>query len=577
MNLLKYLFSQSPGRFLAAAVAGLASGLSGAVLAKLISSAVQGTTPATAAALMDFFGCCAFYFATKTSAELFLMRVVQDTILRQRIELSRCIVATPQARLQSLGKSELLAILTNDIATFVQAFQMLPLALGNAVVVLACCGYLAWLSGPLFVAFGMFLVACLVGYHLAERRPLRHMVGLREQLERLYEHFRGLVDGTRELQLNRERARAFVDDVITPDARRFRGLFLGTMSGYTWVSNAGVVLFYVAIGLLLFVSPRVAPQGPGVVATFALVLLFLVRPLSDMMFALPVLRQADVSLARIRRLEDGLERGAAAPVASPFPRPVPERIELRGVRHCYVREAEDGRFELGPVDLAIHRGETLFVVGGNGSGKTTLAMLLLGLQPPEAGELLLDGVAVTPDNVDAYRQHFSAVFADFHLFEELLLPTDEAVVARARRVVERLQMSHKVRVQPDGRFSTTKLSSGQRKRLALVSAWLEDRPVLLFDEWAADQDPAFKQVFYTELLPELKAQGKTVVVITHDDAYFDCADRLVKVEDGRVRVLEAPSRIAPHAAARAAGPDAVQGRAAAAHAAGASDPLGVLD
>jgi putative ATP-binding cassette transporter len=155
--------------------------------------------------------------------------------------------------------------------------------------------------------------------------------------------------------------------------------------------------------------------------------------------------------------------------------------------------------------------------------------------------MVLNGVEVDDDNREQYRQHFAAVFADFHLFEHLLGddgPGAEQRTAEATRYVKALGLGHKVSIIDD-RFSTVDLSTGQRKRLALVSAYLDDKPFYLFDEWAADQDPTFKRVFYMELLPELKARGKTVIVITHDDAYFQQADRVLKVENGRLTQVEA--------------------------------------
>ena len=86
----------------------------------------------------------------------------------------------------------------------------------------------------------------------------------------------------------------------------------------------------------------------------------------------------------------------------------------------------------------------------------------------------------------------------------------------------------------DGRFSTLDLSTGQRKRLAMVAALLDDKPIYIFDEWAADQDPGFRRYFYEGLLGELKARGKTVLAVTHDDRYFGVADRVVKRGEGGV-------------------------------------------
>jgi len=103
----------------------------------------------------------------------------------------------------------------------------------------------------------------------------------------------------------------------------------------------------------------------------------------------------------------------------------------------------------------------------------------------------------------------------------------------AEKYLDRLEISHKVSIE-GGAFSTIDLSAGQRKRLALVQAYLENRPVMVFDEWAAEQDPTFRRVFYTEILPDLKRQGKTLIVISHDDRYFHLADRRITLRGGRV-------------------------------------------
>ena len=541
MNIVSYLVRESWKLVLLAVIAGVASGLSGASLAKVISDGILGEGGLSRAWL--FFGLCLTYLAAKSFSELSLMHLVQSAILRLRVELSRKLLATPLKKLQAVGKAELMAIMTNDVTAFVQAFQALPTALGNGVILLTCFAYMAWLSWPLFLLFAGIIVASLFGYLRAERYPLLQMVKLRAKLDNLYVHFTGLIEGSKELQLNADRGRVFVDDVIAPDAHDFRRFFLGTMTTYTWISNVGLVLFYMIIGVLLFVIPALLPQRASVLTTFTLLLLFLVRPISDLVFCLPVLRQAGISLDKIQQLEGSLATPTAAPAGpDPFASPSPLKLELRGVSHHYPGLTEDAPFMLGPMDLTIHQGEILFIAGGNGSGKTTLAMILLGFYEPETGSIRLNGVPVTDANMESYRRHFSAVFADFHLFEQLLGTDHEQVGQRASHYIRKLEMAHKVTVK-DGKFSTVNLSTGQRKRLALVSAYLEDRQVYVFDEWAADQDPAFKRVFYTELLPDLKQRGKTVVIITHDDAYFHYADRVIKLEDGRLRAT-APQGVA---------------------------------
>ncbi|MEU1431000.1 ATP-binding cassette domain-containing protein [Nocardia sp. NPDC005746] len=204
-------------------------------------------------------------------------------------------------------------------------------------------------------------------------------------------------------------------------------------------------------------------------------------------------------------------------------------------------QADGSGFHLGPLDLTFEPGQISFIVGGNGSGKSTLAKLITGLYVPQHGHLSLNGEAVDHENIEWFRQHSSAVFTDFHLFEDYL-GFDEGVDDEVRKYLKELQIDHKVTVE-NGRLSTISLSQGQRKRLALLTALLEDRPIYMFDEWAADQEPKFRDVFYREILVSLKNRGKTVIVITHDDRYFDCADQLIKLDFGRiaeVKQLAAP-------------------------------------
>jgi putative ATP-binding cassette transporter len=209
-----------------------------------------------------------------------------------------------------------------------------------------------------------------------------------------------------------------------------------------------------------------------------------------------------------------------------------ERLKLEAVTHSYDNEDGDG-FKLGPVDLRFRPAEVVFLVGGNGSGKTTLAKVLTGLYAPDEGAIFLDGERITNETRDQYRQLFATVFSDFYLFESLLGLKSDALHEEALHYLRRLQLDRKVQVV-DGVLSTTDLSHGQRKRLALLTAYLEDRPFYVFDEWAADQDPLFKEIFYLRLLPELKLRGKTVVVISHDERYFHVADRVLKLNYGKM-------------------------------------------
>jgi len=537
MGIVVYLYREAWKLLLLATVAGLAGGLSGAAIVAIIGERVVNVGALSTLAV-TFLGLCLINLVSKTCSELALLQLTQLIVARMRISLSRKILSTPLKDLQQMGKSGLLVILTNDIDTFAQASHLLPFIFGNAIVTVACLGCLAWVSWQAFLAFTSCLLAGLTIYQLAERRPARQMHEVRKHMDVIYQNFRSLIEGTKELQLNKLRASTFLNRVIEPGATQFKQKFLRGMVGYTLLLNSGAMSFYLVIGALLFGIPVFLPEQAGVLPTITVILLYLVQPIMNIVMAIPSLRQAEIALQRIQRVDSELRVvEPPSPVEDPFATPSSLVLELDGVCHAYSSPSGDKRFNLGPIDFIIRQGEIVFIVGGNGSGKTTLAMILLGLYAPEAGSVRLNGVAVTEANIEQYRRHFSAVFSDFHLFEDFLLDDANIMTDQAMHYVSLFGMSGKVKVN-DGKFSTVDLSTGQRKRLALVSSYLEDRPIYLFDEWACDQDPEFKRIFYAELLPELKARGKTVVAITHDDNYFGFADRIVKLEDGMFRRLD---------------------------------------
>jgi len=272
------------------------------------------------------------------------------------------------------------------------------------------------------------------------------------------------------------------------------------------------------------------------VGAYTLVLLYMNGPIGAISSLVQTFGRGAVAMTNIEELGLALQPVAASDART---RPRPQaaarpwrHIDLADVTHTY--SGEDGtRFVLGPLTAHFERGEIVFITGGNGSGKTTLAKVLCGLYTPDSGTMSVDGVPVTADTREAYRQRFSAVFSDFHLFSRLLGIAGPDVDGTARRHLELLQLRHCVDVR-DGVFTTLQLSQGQRKRLALLVARLEGRDIYLFDEWAADQDQTFREHFYRRLLPELRDAGKTAFVISHDERYYDAADRLLKLELGQI-------------------------------------------
>ncbi len=524
----------------AATALGLLAGVATAGLLALIHAAAADG-PATARFAGAFAATCAAALATRVGSALLLTRLSQDAIYDLRLRLCRQLPGLPLRELEALGPARLLAVLTEDVATLGAALPSLPVLGTNIAVVASCLAYLAWLSPRAFGAFAAFLAVAVVTYQLPIAWARRRFQRARDEQDALFQHLRTLIEGAKELKLSPARRERFFAEGLGPTADRLRREGTLAHGCYVIADGWGSLLAFLAVAGVLFGRAELG-LGTHAAGGYALVILFMVSPLQVIFAVLPTLAGARVALRTIAALGASLGGPGEAAPSPPPGRPgeaAPEApaattsVELAGVRHAYRRGPGDhDSFTLGPLDLTLRPGEIVFVVGGNGSGKSTLAKVLTGLYEPEAGTILWNGAAVGSETRDAYRQQFSAVFSDFFLFDDLSV-RDESSDERARELLARLRLARHVTVS-GGALSTIDLSQGQKKRLALLSALLEDRPAYVFDEWAADQDPAFKEIFYTQLLPELRRQGKLVLVISHDDRYFGVADRVHRLEDGRL-------------------------------------------
>lgn len=545
MKLLSFLLQESKLKLLMVAICGLISSAGMTLLMKTVHEAVALDPTQTTRLMWSLALAALLFVGGNLAANLPLYSLTESIVFRLRLQSIRQILAADLRHIEQVGSHRVYASLTDDIGRLANGLTSIPGAMINAAMLGGCVFYTVFLAPKIILVFVPFLALLGLLFRIVGRIADKRFHAARESGDDLFHHFKTVAEGFKELKLHGRRRHAFIENMVIPTASRFRDQRVRGLSSFE-VANAFMGTgFFIVAAVLIFVFPVFGLVDRHSLAGLMMVFLFIYTPLSKLFDLSRSFSQANVSLRKMEKLRLQLESQPEASEPAAGARSF-SRYALENVTHTYYNERQDEQFALGPISLEIRPGEILFITGGNGSGKSTLAKLITALYLPEGGQLSLDGQPVGPERLEQLRQLFSTVFSDFFLFQHFLGLEDPRLRQNAAHYLAALHLDHKVQVTEQG-LSTTELSSGQRKRLALLVAYLEDRPIYLFDEWASDQDPIFKQIFYRELLPDLRKRGKAVIVISHDDRYFDAADRTIKLENGQIVSIDtlAPEPVAP--------------------------------
>lgn len=430
-------------------------------------------------------------------------------------------------------RAQIQSALIHDVGILTQASLNIVHFITSTVVLLSCLAYMCYLSGTLFL---ITLTACLLGvsiYILGSKRNNRLFIETRKLEDGFMKNFSAIMDGFREIHMNKRKGESIMSRNIKPIAELSYKNNTKAFAGFLNNQIIGQVLFYLLIGVILLVFSVKLEIESIVVINFLFILLYVLGALEGIMVLIPSLSQALVSFRRLKRLKDDLntiehssDKQENQISIQEFRNIVVENIEFK------YQSDEEESFHIGPVSFELNKQEIVFIYGGNGSGKTTFVHALLGLLKPHSGSLKFNDSLLGVSNYSSYKGLFSVVFNEFYLFEEFF-GNEDFDKKKAREYLKLFEIEEKVGIEENG-FSTVDLSTGQRKRLALIAALLENNPVIVLDEWAADQDPYFRKKFYEEILPYLKKEGFTILAITHDDRYYHCADKIFKMEFGKL-------------------------------------------
>ena len=459
---------------------------------------------------------------------------IEAIIHRLRVRLMDQVRRSELLPLDEIGRAEIVAAITKESTTLTQATNMVAFAGQGVVLVFFVAIYIAYLS---LLAFALSVaIVSLAGaiFHVKSRQVAAEAREAAEWDNRLFDRLMDLLDGFKEVQLNRARSDHLFDDVVEVSRTAANIKIRSQSESYKQLVFSQSSM-YLLLAAIVFVVPAFSDTKGGSIMQVTTALMFVVGVCMGIVQTIPILLAANVAADNIERLEARLRAIAAAgDLSDAALRKHFDQIEMRSIVFSYIDKSSEAVFRVGPIDFTVRSGDLVFITGGNGSGKSTFLKLLAGLYEPDSGEILLDGVRVDDSNRETYRSLIAAIFVDYHLFQRLYGITD-AEPAEIDRLLTQFRLHDKTRLA-GGTFSTLDLSGGQRKRLALIVSLLEKRPILLLDEWTADQDPDFRRKFYDELLPTLQQAGATVVVITHDDRYLDelhLTARRLRMDEGR--------------------------------------------
>jgi putative ATP-binding cassette transporter len=513
-------------------------GISSAAILAAINSGAQAADEGKKASLwaLTLFVIALYLFI---KAQIYVTTTItgeiEAVIHRLRVRLMNHIRHSELLAVDRIGRSRIIAAITGDTAILTQASNTLCYSVQAPILIVFVAVYVAYLSFSAFAVSAIIVTIAGAIFHFRSRRLAEQRATAVEQERRLFDRLADFLDGFREVRLHAGRSDDLFDDAVEVSRAAANIKIRAQAETFKLIASAQSYM-YLCLAAVVFIVPTFSETlSGGAITKTTTALLFVIGACFGLVQSIPVLLNANSAADRLAKLEADFRATISTEAA---PAKVPKRfdkIEMRNVVFRYTDDSSDTTFKTGPLDFTLRSGELVFVTGGNGSGKSTFLMLLAGLYPPDSGEITLDDVRVDDSTRDEYRALISGIFFDYHLFRRLYGIHDPDP-AEVDRLLHEFRLESKTGLSR-GEFRTLDLSGGQRRRLALVVSLLEKRPIMLLDEWTAEQDPEFRRKFYEELLPAIMQAGATVVVITHDDRYLDELNlpaRRIRMDEGRI-------------------------------------------
>lgn len=475
-----------------------------------------------------------FRYITGRSAQIALRGIME-----WRMRIATKLRSISLLEYEKLDKDRIQSALLDGREMVVEAARMLMASAANTIMILVAAIKMATVSIPgtigvfIFMGMGLWVFLRLVNSVQAQMGPAM------QADRRFCSNLRDLQQGLQQLKLHKPKTTDLFGNLIIPGLDAASEARDVTEKRHALGISFFAMFNLLILGLILFLMPSLLGIEAADTSTLLVLCMFSLSPLLSLVSFVPLMVKVEFNLQELASVEDQLDsvaepfeqRGMEArwqhadPIVPPF-----TSLTMQNIRFDYFDRNSMRLFGIRVDKFTLKKGELVFIRGGNGSGKSTFMKVLSGLYTPQSGEMLLNDTQISDIHMEAYRNLFTVVPTNYHLFSRPLglnISSDQL-----QDVLRTMRIETKVHLLEDGSFSTLDLSAGQRKRLALACALLEEREVYLFDEVAADFDPIFRRFFYEELLPDITKRGGTVLAISHDDRYFHIADRVLTMQEG---------------------------------------------